>query len=116
VGCAPVSPALAAGLPLAVAELDHQPPTSRRDFFRAGVLFTSGMPTHTHKSRAWRVLIAFKRASVPCFGLYGRAAARHTRQSRQGSGLASTGSAFVLVLHGALTGRSVAGHGVGFGS
>jgi hypothetical protein len=43
VGCAPVSPALAAGLPLAVAEQDHQLRSAKQN--RAEMLFFSDMPT-----------------------------------------------------------------------
>ena len=39
------------------------------------MLFTSDMPTHAQKSRARRVLVAFKRANISCFGPHDRAAA-----------------------------------------
>jgi hypothetical protein len=40
--------------PLAVAEQDHQwPPTPRRDFFRAEMLFGGITPAHSEKS-SWK--------------------------------------------------------------
>jgi hypothetical protein len=74
VGCALVSPALAAGLPLAVAEQDHQFHGAKK-FERKCCLLVTWLPAHAQKSRARRVLVAFKRANISCFGPHDRAAA-----------------------------------------
>jgi hypothetical protein len=56
VGCALVSPALAAGLPLAAAEQDHQLHGAKKNERKCCLLVTC---RHTHKkNRAWRVLVA----------------------------------------------------------
>ena len=47
---------------------------SWREVFRAEMLFTSDMPTHTKKNGALRVLVPIKRANISAFGLYDRAA------------------------------------------
>jgi hypothetical protein len=94
--CPVVSPALAAGLPLAVTEaagprntdvtatVRHAPPTPRRDFFASGSccpLATCRHTTHAQKNRARRVLVAFKRANMhfvfwpPCPMAHDRTAA-----------------------------------------
>jgi hypothetical protein len=70
------------------------PPTSRREFFRAEMLFASAMPTHAEKNRGRRVFFPLKRANIAAFCLYDRAAGhtgqpeevlRTTGESRRGS-------------------------------
>jgi hypothetical protein len=53
------------------------PPTLRRDFFRAEMLFTIAMPTHAEKNRGRRVLFPLQRANTAAFGLYDRAAGQN---------------------------------------
>jgi hypothetical protein len=76
VGCAPVSPALAAGLPLAVAEQDHR---LRGEIFferKCCLLVTC---RHTRKKNsAVRVLLPIKRAKSAAFGPSDRAAGRES--------------------------------------
>jgi hypothetical protein len=73
-----MSPALAAGLPLAVAEQDYQLRGAKKN--RAERLLASDMLIHAQKNRARRALAAFKRANNSCFGSSDRAAGRGRSQ------------------------------------
>jgi hypothetical protein len=61
-----------------VAEQDHQLRGVKVSEWKCCLLLvTSEMPIHAQKNRARRVLVAFKRANISCFGLYDRAPGGH---------------------------------------
>jgi hypothetical protein len=84
VGCAPVSPTPAAGLPLAVAEQDHQLRGAKKIERKCCLLVTC---RHTRKKTGrgayW---LGFKRANNSCFGSSDRAAGRQWKWEWEPSG------------------------------
>jgi hypothetical protein len=69
------------------------PPTSRRDFFRAEMLFASIMPAHAETNGGRRVLFPLKRANFAVFGfgLCDRAARQDSMATPGNFGGGSTG-------------------------
>ena len=62
------------------------PPTSRREIFRAEMLFASDMPTHAQKNRARRALAAFKLQTSQQLALWLLSAARSPDEGGRGGG------------------------------